>query len=54
MVPGNLPDELLDALPFLVVQVGDPFAGLVLELREKPVTYSTVCRCCSGSRQATP
>ena len=35
MVPLNLPDELLDGLPFLIVQVSDPFAGFVLELGEK-------------------
>ena len=35
MVPHDLPDELLEALPFLIVQVSDPFAGFVLELGEK-------------------
>ena len=35
MVPRNLPNELLDALPFLIVQVSDRFAGFMLELGEK-------------------
>ena len=35
VVPGHLADELLQALAFLVVEVGDPLAGLVLELGEQ-------------------
>jgi hypothetical protein len=35
IVPGHLPDVLLEALPFMIEQVGDPFARLVLELREE-------------------
>jgi hypothetical protein len=35
MVPRDLPDELLDTLSFLIVQVSDPLASLMLELGEK-------------------
>jgi hypothetical protein len=35
VVPRNLPNELLDALPLLIMQVSDPFAGFVLELGQK-------------------
>ena len=36
VVPGHLPDELLQALAFLVVKVGDRLAGLAFELGEEP------------------
>jgi hypothetical protein len=35
VAPGDKAEELLEALPFLVMQVGNPFAGLVLEFREQ-------------------
>src|SRR3954452_18526661 len=35
MVPRDLPDELLDGLSLLIVQVSDPLASLMLKLGEK-------------------
>ena len=54
MVPRNLPDELLDALPFLIVQVSDPFAGFVLELGEKSGQVLNGVSVLLGLAAATP
>jgi hypothetical protein len=35
VIPRDLPDELLDALAFLIVEVCDPLAGLALEVRQQ-------------------
>ena len=49
VIPRHMPDELLQALAFLVMEVGDRLAGLAFELGKKTGHVLAACRCCSGS-----
>ena len=53
MVPRHLPKELWDALAFVIMQVGEPFASFVLELGQESSQVLKPCVVFAQSRPET-
>ena len=49
MIPWHVPDELLDSLSFLIVEISDLPRLLCSSFDSRPVNLFVACRCCSGS-----